>query len=45
MKLLCLSIFSFMLSTALIGQDNKEHIVTKTYYNKWKVTYVSEDLF
>lgn len=34
-----------MLSGALIGQDNKEHIVTKTYYNKWKVTYVSEDLF
>jgi hypothetical protein len=34
-----------MLSGSLIGQDNKEHIVTKTYYNKWNVTYVSEDLF
>ena len=34
-----------MFSGLLIGQDNKEHLVTKTYYNKWNVTYVSEDLF
>ena len=45
MKLLCLCILSVILSGPLIGQDNKEHIVTKTYYNKWNVTYVSEDLF
>jgi len=45
MKLSWLCIFSILLSGSLIGQDNKEHLVTKTYYNKWNVTYVSEDLF
>lgn len=45
MKLLCLCILSILLSGPLISQDNKEHIVTKTYYDKWNVTYVSEDLF
>ena len=33
-----------MLSGALAGQDNNEHIVTKTYYDIWNVTYVSEHL-
>jgi hypothetical protein len=45
MKLYWLCIFSILLSGPLIGQDNKEHLVTKTYYNKWSVTYVSEELF
>ena len=45
MKLFCLCIFSILLSGPLISQDSKEHLVTKTYYNKWSVTYVSEDLF
>jgi hypothetical protein len=45
MKILWLCIFSILLSGPLISQDNKEHLVTKTYYNKWSVTYESEDLF
>ncbi len=45
MKLFWLCFFSILLSGPLIGQDNKEHVVTKTYFNKWNVTYVSEDLF
>jgi hypothetical protein len=44
MKLIGLCILSILLSGTLTGQDNKEHIVTKTYYNKWSVTYVSEEL-
>jgi hypothetical protein len=34
-----------VLSGPLTGQDNKDNTVTKTYYNKWKVTYGSKDLF
>jgi hypothetical protein len=45
MKLTCLFIFSLLLSGSLTGQDNKEHIVTKTFYNKWNVTYSSGELF
>jgi hypothetical protein len=45
MKLTGLLIFSLLLSGSLISQDNKEHIVTKTFYNKWNVTYASEELF
>jgi len=45
MKLLCLCIISILLSGSLFSQDNKEHIVTKTYYNKWNVTYESKELF
>jgi hypothetical protein len=44
MKLFGLCILSILLSGTLTGQDNKEHIVTKTYYNKWSVTYSSEEL-
>jgi len=45
MKLTGLFIFTLLLSGPLISQDNKEHIVTKTFYNKWNVTYASEELF
>jgi hypothetical protein len=45
MKLLSLCVFTFILSGRLIAQDNKENTVTKTYYNKWNVTYESKDLF
>ena len=45
MKLTGLLIFSLLLSSPLISQDNKDHIVTKTFYNKWNVTYSSEELF
>jgi hypothetical protein len=45
MKLTGLFIFSLLLSGPLISQDNKEHIVTKTFYNKWNVTYASDELF
>src|SRR5258708_20722425 len=45
MKLLSLCIISILLSGPLFSQDNKEHLVTKTYYNKWNVTYVSDELF
>jgi hypothetical protein len=45
MKFTSLFIFSLLLSRPLISQDNKEHIVTKTFYNKWIVTYASEELF
>src|ERR1700750_429699 len=45
MKLTGLLIFSLLLSRPLISQDNKDHIVTKTFYNKWNVTYSSEELF
>ncbi len=45
MKLTGLFIVSLLLSGPLISQDNKEHIVTKTFYNKWNVTYASEELF
>ena len=45
MKYLYLFIFSIILSGQLAGQDVKDNIVTKTYYNKWKVTYDSKALF
>ena len=45
MKLISVFIFCLLLSGPLISQDNKEHIVTKTFYNKWSVTYASEELF
>jgi len=45
MKLTGLLIFSLLLSGPLISQDNKNHIVTKTFYNRWNVTYSSEELF
>jgi hypothetical protein len=45
MKYLYLSIFSILLYGQLAGQDAKESIVTKTYYNKWNVTYESKALF
>jgi hypothetical protein len=45
MKLSGLFILSILLSQSLISQDNKEHIVTKTFYNKWIVTYASDELF
>ena len=31
--------FFIIVIRIFISQDNKEHIVTKTYYNKWNVTY------
>lgn len=45
MKLTGLFIFSLLLSGSIFSQDNKEHIVTKTFYNKWIVTYASGELF
>lgn len=45
MKLAGLFIFFLLISGPLISQDNKGHIVTKTFYNKWNVTYASEELF
>lgn len=45
MKLLSLCVFTFLLSGRVIAQDNKVNTVTKTYYNKWNVTYESKDLF
>jgi len=45
MKLTGLFIFFLLLSGSLISQDTKEHIITKTFYNKWNVTYSSGELF
>ena len=45
MKLFCLIVLSIMLAGPLAGQEKKEHLITKTYYNKWSVTYISEELF
>jgi hypothetical protein len=45
MKYLYLCIFSIILAGQLAGQDARENIVTKTYYNKWNVTYESKALF
>src|SRR4029077_20094314 len=45
MKLTGLFIFSLLLSVRLVSQDTKDHIVTKTFYNRWSVTYSSEELF
>jgi hypothetical protein len=44
MKLPVLFIVSMIWSAGLAGQDNSEHVITKTYYNKWSVTFVSEHL-
>jgi|GEM_PF-4124571 len=44
-KLTGLIIFLLLLSSPSNGQDNKVHIITKTFYNKWNVTYSSEELF
>jgi hypothetical protein len=45
MKLTSVFIFSLLLTGHLFSQDIKEHIVTKTFYNKWNVTYATGDLF
>ncbi|HEY2649317.1 MAG TPA: hypothetical protein VGI38_08975 [Puia sp.] len=45
MKLFSLFILSIMLAGPLTGQEKKEHLITKTYYDKWSVTYFSEELF
>ncbi|HEY2348750.1 MAG TPA: hypothetical protein VGH64_07025 [Puia sp.] len=45
MKLFYLFILSIILAGPLTGQEKKEHLITKTYYNKWSVTYLSEELF
>jgi hypothetical protein len=44
MKLPAVFIFSFLFCASLAAQDNNEHVVTKTYYNKWNVTFESTHL-
>jgi len=45
MKITALLFLFFLISGPLISQDTKSHIVTKTFYNKWNVTYSDEQLF
>ncbi len=45
MKLYWLFILSILISQTLISQDNTENVVTKSYYNKWSVTFNSKNLF
>jgi len=45
MKLTGFFILFFLISGPLISQDIKNHIVTKTFYNRWNVTYSDGQLY
>lgn len=45
MKLFILCFITILFSGTVFSQDGNENIQTKTFYNKWKVTYSSDVFF
>ncbi len=45
MKASCLFILSILIFQTLLSQDSTESIITKSYYNKWSVTFNAKELF